>query len=246
MKFLVFQHIACEHPGIFRDLMHADSVKWEAVQLDEGEQIPSFDGYDALLVMGGPMDVWQQQEHPWLTAEIDAIARWVRSGRPYLGFCLGHQLLAMALGGQVGPSVIPEIGVLAVELTDLGSNHWFFDNCQERIMSLQWHSAEITELPEGGKILARSEACKVNAMAWGDVAVSVQFHVELTENTVSEWGEVPIYASALETAMGESALGNMKALADQHMAEFNGVSAILYRNFCDHVKSRLQVPAGVK
>ena len=73
MKFLVFQHIACEHPGIFRDLMREAGVAWDTVELDAGGDIPGLDGYDALLVMGGPMDVWQVSEHPWLEPEMAAI-----------------------------------------------------------------------------------------------------------------------------------------------------------------------------
>lgn len=238
MNFLVFQHIECEHPGIFRDLMEADSVNWEAVQLDQGEQIKNMEEYDALIVMGGPMDVWHQQQYPWLNAEIDAISEWVKSGKPYLGFCLGHQLLAIALGGRVGPAETPEIGVLPVILTNHGRAHWFFKDCPDQIKSLQWHSAEITELPDGAEILAASDACHVNAMSWGDCAVSVQFHVELTDDTVTEWGQVPAYAQALESALGEGALQNMKQAADASMLNFNQISSTLYRNFSQRVRNR--------
>ena len=73
MKALVFQPLAIEHPGILRDFMAADGVTWDAVELDEGQAIPALEGYDALLVMGGPMDVWQETEHPWFVAEKAAI-----------------------------------------------------------------------------------------------------------------------------------------------------------------------------
>jgi len=73
MRVLVFQHIAIEHPGIFRDFLAADGVAWDAVELDAGDPIPPLDGYDALLVMGGPMDVWEEDAHPWLAAEKRAI-----------------------------------------------------------------------------------------------------------------------------------------------------------------------------
>ena len=82
MRFLVFQQIACEHPAIFRDFLEADGIAWDAVELDEGEAVPEFGGYDALLVMGGPMDTWQEAEHPWLVAEKRAIRRWVEAGSP--------------------------------------------------------------------------------------------------------------------------------------------------------------------
>jgi len=231
MRFLVFQHIGCEHPGIFRNLMEEDGVTWDTVEFDRGDSIPSFKGYDALLVMGGPMDVWEEREYPWLESEIEAISRWVLAGNPYLGFCLGHQLLAAALGGEVGPAIEPEIGILPVNLTEAGINHWLFENCPSTLMSLQWHSAEVTRLPEHAEVLADSSACKVNAMGWGEYAASVQFHVELTDQTVMEWGEVPAYAAALDAALGPGALVRMDQTANEHMSDFNHLSKTLYENF---------------
>lgn len=231
MRFLVFQHIACEHPGIFRDLMRNAGITWDAVELDEGEPIPPFDGYDALLVMGGPMDVWQVGENPWLEPEMAAIRRWVGDKRPYLGFCLGHQLLAAALGGEVGPATTPEIGIMPVQLTDAGRDHWFFRDCPGEILTLQWHSAEVTRVPADATVLARSADCAVNAMAVGDHAVSVQFHIELTDSTVTEWGEVPAYAAALEKSLGAGALSALALKADNHRQAFADVSRTLFRNF---------------
>ena len=112
MKLLVFQHIGCEDPGALRNYLNEDGVDWETVHLDQGQAIPALEDYDALWVMGGPMDVWQEDEHPWLTDEKALIREAVEGrGLPFLGLCLGHQLLAEALGGSVGPSERPEIGV---------------------------------------------------------------------------------------------------------------------------------------
>jgi GMP synthase-like glutamine amidotransferase len=86
MRLLVLQHIACEHPGVLRRFLAKDGIAWDAVELDEGEPIPELEPYDMLWVMGGPMDVWDIDEHPWLMAEKAAIRRWVRElQRPFLG-----------------------------------------------------------------------------------------------------------------------------------------------------------------
>ena len=98
MNILVFQHLAVEHPGIFRDFWNESGHRWHAVELDAGESIPDLAPYDLLVAMGGPMDVWQEEIHPWLAPEKAAIRRWVRDlGRPYLGICLGHQLRGQSL-----------------------------------------------------------------------------------------------------------------------------------------------------
>ncbi len=231
-RILVFQHIACEHPGIFRDFLAEDGVVWDAVELDEGESIPDLAGYDALWVMGGPMDTWQEDENPWLVREKAAIREAVAEREmPYLGFCLGHQLLADALGGEVGPAAEPEIGILEYELNDAGTGSPFLAGIELRRASLQWHSAEVLREPDGATVLASSPACRVQAMSIGERAFSMQFHVELTPATVPEWGDIPAYKGALDNALGPDGLDTMITESKKHMAGFNADSRTLYENF---------------
>ncbi len=231
-RILVFQHIACEHPGIFRDFLAEDGIEWMTVELDEGEPIPSFEHYDALWVMGGPMDTWQEDDNPWLVAEKAAIRDAVMDREmPYLGFCLGHQLLADALGGEVGPAGEPEIGILEVEVTDAGRASPFMTDLPERAACLQWHSAEVLREPPGASVLASSPACRVQAMSIAGRAFSIQYHVELTPTTVVEWGEIPEYRSALDSTLGPGALDRMIVDADTHMSAFNSASRQIYGNF---------------
>ena len=134
MNLLVFQHIDCEHPGILRDFLKQDGIEWHAVELDAGDPIPALDRYDALWVMGGPMDVWDVAQNPWMIAEKQAIRKWVNDlNKPFLGLCLGHQLLADALGGTCGPQTPPEIGVMEVELTEEGNQTRFSRICRSPV-----------------------------------------------------------------------------------------------------------------
>lgn len=239
MRILVFQHIAIEHPGIFRDFLAADGVRWDAVELDAGEPIPDLRGYDALWVMGGPMDVWQEAEHPWLVPEKRAIREAVvERDMPYLGVCLGHQLLGAALGGRVGPMARPEVGILEVEVTEAGRRDPIFAGAPKRFAALQWHGAEVAEAPPGAVVLARSPLCAVQAMRVGERAYGFQYHVELTDRTVREWGEVPQYACALDATMGEGALPRLDAETARAMPAFNRDARRLYDRFMRLVRRR--------
>lgn len=203
MRILVLQHLPAEHPGSFRDFWAGKGVDWVAVELDQGETIPDLEGFDLMVVMGGPMDVWEEDLHPWLIAEKAAIARWVRDlGRPYLGVCLGHQLLACALGGTVGPMAAPEVGFAPVSLTGTGRADPLFDGLPDRFETFQWHGAEVKTLPQGAIVLAANEACPIQAMRWGRHAWGLQYHVEITPETVPEWQRIPTYAASLEAALG--------------------------------------------
>ena len=231
-RILVFQHIALEHPGVLRNFLREDGIEWTAVELDEGEPIPDLGAYDALWVMGGPMDVWEDDVHPWLEPERAAIREAVvEREMPFFGFCLGHQLLAQALGGEVGPAATPEIGIMEVELTGAGRTSPIFDGVPPIHSCLQWHGAEVLRIPPGARTLAASPACAVQAMGFAGHAFSIQYHVEITGDTVPQWGEVPEYEQALEQAMGEGALAAFEADAAAHMAEFNRNARRIYDNF---------------
>ncbi|RZO40956.1 MAG: type 1 glutamine amidotransferase [Rhodobacteraceae bacterium] len=232
MHILVLQHAPVEHPGIFRRFLEEDGHSWDTVELDQGGQLPSLDGYDALWVLGGPMDVWQEDEHPWLKDEKAFIQEAVEQrGMSYLGLCLGHQLLAEALGGSVGPAGTPEIGVMDVQMTEMGATGIFMDDLPDRFPCLQWHSAEVTKLPQGAEVLATSPDCAVQAMTWGPRAYSVQFHVEIEPDTVANWAKIPAYSAALEKAMGPGAVDRLAADCDRHMGEFNRLAERLYMNW---------------
>ncbi|MGI9373830.1 MAG: type 1 glutamine amidotransferase [Hyphomicrobiales bacterium] len=232
MKILVLQHARVEHPGAFRKFLEEDGHDWVPVELDEGAPVPSLDGYDALWVMGGPMDVWEEDIHPWLKPEKALIKEAVEErGLPFLGLCLGHQLLAEALGGKCAQAKTPEIGVLDVQLTEEGASGVIFDGLPEIFKTLQWHGVEVTQMPPGAKCLATSPDCAVQAMSWGPRAYSMQFHIEVEKDTVDNWNAIPAYANALQNALGADGPDKMRTWCADEMQNFNTMAERVYINW---------------
>ena len=228
MKFLVLQHINIEHPGIFLKFMKEDNIQLDTVELDENEKIPNLDKYDAMIVMGGPMDTWQEETYPWLKVEKESIHNFVSvKKKPYLGLCLGAQLLSEAIGGKVKKMKTPEIGVLNVSINNSKS---IFGGMDKNLKTLQWHSYEVCDLPSNASVLATSPLCNVQAFS-SEKAFGLQFHVEQTNETVPQWACVPEYKSALESTLGPNALEKFKDDVEKNLSVFNSSAKTIYENF---------------
>jgi GMP synthase-like glutamine amidotransferase len=231
-RVLVFQHMELAHPGIFRDCLRADGIEWSVVALEAGDAIPALEEYDGLLVMGGAQDVWQEAEHPWLRSEKQAIRKAVLEyGMPYLGICLGHQLLAAALGGEVQPAKNPEVGVFEVELTEAGRGHPLFAGLEPTPRFVQWHAAEVTTPPAGATVLASSSACAVQALAVGERAFGLQFHAEVDVPTLADWLSDPATTEALIRRLGTAGAARFPAEAHAQMPGLNAAARQIYTNF---------------
>lgn len=240
MRFLVLQHIDVEHPGYFRDLWREAGVDWTAVTLPEGKPIPAFEPYNALVVMGGPMDVWETDRHAWLAAEIAAIRGWVVDfRRPYLGVCLGHQLLGAALGVEVAPAMRSEVGPGLVTLSAAAAGDTVFGGLPSPLAVFQWHSAEVKSLPEGATALASSPACAIQAMRWSRHAYGLQFHAELTSETVGEWADIPAYRQSLMEIFGPSGIDRLEAETAALLPGYRRTAERLNAQFLDVVRASI-------
>lgn len=243
MNILVFQHVDVEHPGSLRRFWAERGDAWTAVELDAGETIPPLEPFDLLVVMGGPMDVWEEAEHPWLKPEKAAIRRWVRElERPFLGVCLGHQLLADALGGEARRMARPEVGLGAVGLTDAGRADPLFAGLADPLEVFQWHGVGVTRLPEGGVALAGNEACAIQAMRVGRHAYGVQFHCEIIDETVADWARIPEYWASLVASLGREAADGLAAAVTPRLPAFAESARVLDRNLSEIVNAVRATP----
>ena len=234
-KIIILQHIDIETPGYILDLMKKDNLNLTTIQLDEGEKIPNnIEEFDGMFCMGGPMDTWMEEEFPWLIEEKNKIKQFVvELQKPYLGFCLGCQLLGEVLGGDVVKSKPPEIGILDINMDQASSNDILFGEFKSTIKALQWHSYEVQNLESNHDItlLGSSPTTKYQIFKYKNHAYGIQFHIEIKSNTVSQWGCVPEYENALEDSMGKGALKKFDKVAQENMSAMNNNAENLYNNF---------------
>ena len=232
---IVLQHIKIEDPGYIKDLMIKDKVNLTTIELDEGENIPkNLNNFDAMFCMGGPMDTWMEKDYPWLIEEKQRIREFVvELKKPYLGFCLGCQLLGEVIGGQVTRSEPSEIGILDIEFIENKNKDNLFSSFPNQIKSLQWHSYEVQNLENNKDVtlIASSAVTKYQIFKYQNHAYGIQFHIEIKDTTVNEWGCVPEYKSALEKQLGSGALNKFDKAAKENMADMNKYSEVLYKNF---------------
>ena len=232
-RLLVQQHIACEPPAAFEDELRSRGLDLVRVELDEGDPLPDWREFPAIVVMGGPMGAYEENEHPWLAAEKRLLREAVDADVPVWGVCLGAQLLAGALGARVYPGEQPEVGLLPVELTSAASSDPVFGEAPTSFPTLQWHG-DTFDLPEGATLLASSPAYPNQAFRIGR-SYALQFHIEVSPELATEWGEVPAYAQSLESTLGPGALDRLLAGVEEHADVTLPLARRLFGNWLERV-----------
>jgi GMP synthase-like glutamine amidotransferase len=239
MKFLVIKHVVVEGLGVFEQFCHDAGITFDTVELEKGDTFPNLEGYAALWVMGGPMNVSDEAEFPWLIEEKVLIRKAVRElNLPYMGVCLGAQLLADALGGRIQTMPAPEVGLLPVTMTPAGLQHPLMAGLPEILKVLQWQGQEVKRLPSGATLLASSDHCQVQAYAVGDYTFGIQFHSEVTDVTVEEWVQIPAYRVDLEITLGSTGSDDLKQAVSQHLTVMSREAKIVFDNFLKIVEGR--------
>ena len=239
VDILVLQHIACEPPGVFEDVLRERGASLHGVELDEGEPVPDWHGFDAIVAMGGPMSVNDEAEHSWLRDEKRLIADAVRAGTPFFGVCLGVQLLAASLGARVYTGAEPEVGLLPVELTAEAGDDPVFAGLPNPLATLQWHG-DTFDLPDGAVRLASSPAYENQAFRYAK-AYGVQFHLEVSPEMAREWAAVPEYVASLERTLGADAAAPFLAEIEAAAGEMRSVGRVLFEAWLDRVVARAPV-----
>lgn len=231
-KALILQHMNHDHPGRFLDWFADDDILPHAIRLFEGQPLPPPADYDLLFVLGGAQNTWQEDEFPWLLEEKAFIRDWVWDrAKPYLGVCLGHQLLATALGGEVDNATTEEVGVYDVTLTQDGIDHGFLQGLPPNLKVMQWHHAEVKRIPQSATVLATSANAAVQALAINDHALSTQFHCEFSPQTVAGWSSLPGYMAALDAEHGPGAYGRLQAQCLPLMPTMHQATHQMWKNF---------------
>jgi len=184
--------------------------------------------------MGGPMETWMEKEHPWLIEKKKKIKEFVVDlKKPYLGFCLGCQLLGEVIGGKVVKSNPAEIGIMDINFSNNKKTDKLFFEFPDKIKSLQCHSYEVQGIYniKDVTLIASSPITKYQIFKYQNHAYGIQFHIEIKDTTVNEWGCVPEYKKALEDQLGSGALKKFDDSAKKNMKEMNDYSRSLYKNF---------------
>ncbi|MDJ0699836.1 MAG: type 1 glutamine amidotransferase [Woeseiaceae bacterium] len=237
-KILVFQHVPYEPLGTLDPLLKEAGFRIRYVNFGRDPEVrPRLEGYEALIVLGGPMNSDQIDTYPNLIHEVEIIREAVERDMSVLGICLGAQLLAKALGGSVSRNAVREIGWFDVNLTDAGAGDPVLSAFAKRQRVFQWHEDGIG-LPDGCVRLASSPASAVQAFRFGEHAYGFQFHLEVDESLIERWLTVPDNQATLADEIGHTDPGQIRA---QTPAEIDGLKALSRETFSRWI-DRFEIP----
>ncbi len=222
-----FQHIDCEGPGSLLEVLRSKGIRVELLKPFQGDAVPARLG-DGLVVLGGPMGVYEESRYPWMTAELNAIRKCLDSSLPVLGVCLGSQMLAHAAGGRVFKGPSQEVGWFPITLTERGHLDPLLLGLPKEFNAFHWHGDTFT-LPTGAALLAGSTAYPHQIFRVGPNTYGFQCHLEVTEEMVKSWMEV--YAKELRPQGGPLAPEPIENRLAENAKELNGLAERVFTRF---------------
>jgi len=233
MRALVLQHVAVEGPGTLAPYLEARGWQLETVALYAGARPPEdAQGYQAIIVMGGPMGVYDEAEYPFLRDEDRFLRHAMAQDVPLLGICLGSQLLAKALGARVYRNPHKEIGWYSVDLTPAGAADPLFAGLASPVPVFQWHG-DAFDLPTGAIPLASSPLCAHQAFRYGERVYGLLFHLELTPAIIQTWLEV--FQDELLNLRGTIDPEHIVAEIPQRYAAYQQAGSRVFANLVEHL-----------
>jgi len=230
LEALVVQNVELEGPGLLRNEMEKAGWSLDIRVMDRpGAVLPgALTGYNTLIILGGPMNVYEEEAYPYLRDVDLLIKEAVKKGLPVLGICLGGQLIAKSLGAPVTRNPVREIGWYKLRLTAEGLRSPLFNGLPEEFPVFQWHG-DTFALPGGVSHLATTTGCANQSFSYGGTAFALQFHLEVTPEIINTWAE--IYADELEEFGGPGAAGRMVADTAAIWKEYERVSRQFLANW---------------
>ncbi|NJJ40473.1 type 1 glutamine amidotransferase [Paenibacillus apii] len=224
MRLHYLQHIELEHPGSILEWATANGHTVTHTKFYNGEPLPAIVSFDWLVIMGGPMNIYEEDSYPWLAQEKELIRDAIAAGKTVLGLCLGAQLIADVIGGKVTKNGQPEIGWIPIRWSDEALSNPLFSFFPRDSVVFEWHYDTFSVLPPGAEVLAGSEACSHQAFVYKEHVFGFQFHLEntpqLLQGYIDEGGGEMIPAAYVQSP--EKVLSHPEFLAQNNewMAEF--------------------------
>lgn len=245
-RLLVFQHVAHEILGTLDPLLRDAGFRIKYVNFERHPDAePNLDGYDGLIVLGGPMNVDEVEDYPNLRTEVKLIQDAVSREMPILGICLGSQLLAKALGAKVRKNSEKEIGWYELSPTKDGESDPLISNFTNLEKIFQWHG-DTFELPRGAKLLASSPLCTNQAFRFADNVYGFQFHLEVDKPMIERWLNVPENKKEIEDLQGKIDPDQIRDDTPHYISRLNDLSTSVFGNFTDlfgYNKKRRTLPS---
>lgn len=234
-RLLVFQHVAVEPLGTLDALIRARGHRIRFHNFErQPDAVPEVDRYRGLIVLGGPMNVEDQDRRPHLKTELLAIERALEQGKPVLGICLGAQLLAHVLGAPVQRHDQVEMGWYDLHMSTEGRSDPVLGAAGVRLPVFQWHAYSY-DLPSGATHLARTDTCQQQAFRFGSNAYGFQFHLEADVDVIERWLALPAFRAELAAARLPTDEQAIRAQTATLVAATRSSADAVFNNFLDLV-----------